>query len=339
MEKKLKQQIDWSESFLLEHLPQIGELDWLEFKRREIISFETDEHKNKANLAKEISSIANSGGGYLVLGIDNDTKKILEGGIPIDIKGGTKEWLMNILPTLVDPPLKEFRVIEIVGNELGSTIESGKAVYVVDIDDSTIAPHQSVLDNKYYHRSGCRSLPSNNRIIMDIAGRQKYPSLKVMLNYGFVNISNPNRLLREGERRILIITIENIGRVFAKYVNVICLIPKYLCNEGFILSNDVPIVEKDHREFARIVRENVITETKSFDGVILTRNPGRYVPLLPGSNHSFSIPLSDNFESHKFNFVKENPIIYWELYADNMPKMSESLSMNKINVDYDLPFD
>lgn len=334
----MKQQVEWNEKFIREYLPQIGEQDWLEFKSGAIIDFSQDENRKKMNLSKEISAIANSGGGYIVFGIDNDTKKILDGGIPISFKNGTKEWLVNILPTFVDPPLKEFRVIEITGNQSGTPIETGKAIYVLDVDDSTLAPHQSVIDNKYYHRSGSRSLPSNNRIVMDIAGRQKYPSLILTINYGFVNISNPNRLLREGERRILIINIENIGRIFAKYINVICLVPEYLCNEGFIYNNDVQIIEKNQRRYVRIVRENVITETKSFDGVILNRNPGRYVPLLPEFNHSFSVPLVDNFENHSFNFVNGNPVIFWELYADNMPKMSETLSMNKIKIDVDLPF-
>lgn len=317
-----------------------GEHDWYEVKGNREIDFTLPDLNPKwqEDLSKAISALSNSGGGYLVLGAIESTKNIkLDGnGINRKIKNnGTKKWLEDFLHTLTDPFIHGMNVYEFLkfqGVELPDT-----ALYIVEIDDSPIAPHQAK-DHKYYVRIGSSSKPANNQIVMDIIGRQKYPELKVTFTYGFVNRSDPNYLLREGERWVLIVNIENIGRVYAKYVNVILEIPRYLCHSGYIDNFEIPVFEKNYIKYARFVRENVITENKSLDEQILGRNPGRFDPILPGRNLAFAIPLADDFEMHSMNFVRNNPEIYWYLYADNMPKLSEKISMKAIKIDQSLPF-
>ena len=317
-----------------------GEHDWYEVKGCREIDFTLPNFNPKwqEDLSKAISALSNSGGGYLILGAIESMKTItLDGdGINRRIKqNGTKKWLEDFLHTLTDPFIQGMNVYEFAkfqGNQLPET-----ALYIVEIDDSTIAPHQAK-DHKYYVRIGSSSKPANNQIVLDILGRQKYPELKVIFTYGFVNRTDPNYLLREGEQFVLIVNIENVGRVYAKYVNIILEIPQYLCHRGYIDHFDIPVFEKNYVKYARFIRENVITESKSLDEQIIGRNPGRFDPILPGRNQGFSIPLADDFERQSVYFVRNNPEIHWSLFADNMPKLSEKISMNAIKIDQTLPF-
>ena len=63
-------------------------------------------------LSRQISAFANGGGGQLFLGVDDNGR--VDEGIPTNIKGGgTRSWLEDMIPGLVDPPLKRFNVFEI----------------------------------------------------------------------------------------------------------------------------------------------------------------------------------------------------------------------------------
>jgi len=97
---------DWDEEYLL-NLP-IGEFDWLEAKGRrglDLTLSSVDENDVKSTMSKAISAFANSGGGTLVFGLANPNKQwqVDDGGIDLAIKKpNTREWLEDIIPTLVD---------------------------------------------------------------------------------------------------------------------------------------------------------------------------------------------------------------------------------------------
>lgn len=317
----MKELIQWDEYYILNSLPP-GENDRLEFKGRKVIDLSipgiTDIDRDL--LSKALSAMANSGGGILILGINDKTRQVDDGGIYVTIKqNGTREWLEDLLPQLVDPPIVKINVYEIKGSIPNSQILPNRAIYVVDIGDSPQAPHQA-LDNRYYGRVAGKSRPLSHRMVLDIINRQQYPKIKIGFNLAYVNTSDPNLYVSEGEHIYLIVTFENFGSIFAKYVNCLLYIPKYLLDEGAIRSVlSGQIIEMEGIKYVRVPKENVIQESYDLQGRIVGRSPGRFTPILPGRTQSMQIPLADMFLQHKYNFTRQTPKIIWELYADNAP--------------------
>jgi len=142
---------DWDEDYILS-LPKEND----EFDRKGARLLDTkagakeDEILNE--LAKQLSAFANTGGGQIVYGVEDDGTIGL-GGVSIDMKpGGTKEWLERKIPGLTEFEIVGFAVHEFVPKSSSSRIAQGKALYVVEVPDSDSAPHQSVRDKKW----GCR---------------------------------------------------------------------------------------------------------------------------------------------------------------------------------------
>lgn len=331
------QSIYWDEEYLKNNIP-FHEYDWLECKgRKELdISLPGVSDINRAGLGKVISALANSGGGYIVLGINDKTKDIDEGGININLKQGTKEWLEDILPSLVDPRLIKFNVYEITSKCENSKIHKDKAIYVIEIVDSGLAPHQSAIDHVYYIRSGSRSTPASNRIVMDILGRQKYPNILPSFSYAYNNSSDPNKYLRSGENKLLITKLTNEGNVLAEYVNVILFIPKYLLAKGYADSQRFPLIEIESIMYYRCIRENVISEIYNARGEFIGREPGSRSPILPKRYHTFSIPIVSKGDFDLDRSYSLNSEIIWEIYADNMPFNNGTFAMSSIRIEPNL---
>jgi hypothetical protein len=105
--------------------------------------------------AKALSAFANSGGGSLIIGVEDDGT--LSGVEPNRGQATVRDWLEQKIPNLHDYPIADFRV-HTIEPAATSQIPSGKVI--VDVGDSALAPHQSKRDKIYYHRSAGRSLPA-----------------------------------------------------------------------------------------------------------------------------------------------------------------------------------
>lgn len=212
---------DWDEDYLLS-LPQ--EDSTFERKGSHMLDVtlpNTNEGKVRAELAKQLSAFANSGGGRIIYGL-TDQGAIDQRGVARTVKGNqsTKEWLEDLIPTATDPEIIGANVYEVAGSRRGSRINSGKAVFVVDVPDSDRAPHQSKGDFLYYVRVGGKSQPAPHRLIEDIRNRVKYPKVTV-LHPTMVGLSIPreNLPIVRGNIRINInLLLKNTGRVMASNV-------------------------------------------------------------------------------------------------------------------------
>jgi len=136
---------------------------------------------NAQSLASEIVAFANSGGGHLVIGVQDDGTI---DGVPRMYKGTatTRDWLEQVVPDLVSYPLQDFRVHEVEPDE-SSLIPSDHVVIVIDIGDSMQAPHQSAITKIYHHRSGGRSLPAPHHFLEMLRGREAYPSQRIAYSW------------------------------------------------------------------------------------------------------------------------------------------------------------
>jgi hypothetical protein len=213
----MKEPRDWDEEYILTNLP-VGEFDWFEAKGSMVVKPES-KYIDRDLLSKAISAFANSGGGTLVLGLklSGNNWIIDNGGIVKSLgKTSTREWLEDIIPTLVEVSLKDFNVYEPSRRVESSQLALDKAIFVIQVHDSFFAPHQAS-DRRYYGRVAGKSRPLGHRFVMDILGRRKDPIIDLEFFYAFDKSLKIN---------FLEILMHNHGRVYANYVNTFVSIPE-----------------------------------------------------------------------------------------------------------------
>ena len=184
-----------------------------------------------AALSRQVSAFANGAGGKLYIGLNDEGE--IDGGVPVDLKGGgTRSWLEDVIPGCVDPPLRRFNVFEVPHPErqARTRIKPGHAVYVIEIEASEDAPHQA-FDYRYYIRIAGKSRPMGNVHIKDVLQRTRHPRVDLVRvgPYG-----SPERVSSDprGPKVLLCFQtfINNLGRTLAHHVGVELLVPRPLVN-------------------------------------------------------------------------------------------------------------
>ncbi|MGY3445526.1 AlbA family DNA-binding domain-containing protein [Bradyrhizobium sp. USDA 4473] len=128
-------------------------------------------------LCKDVSALANSAGGLLIYGIEEDKSA----GKPSKVDDGvvdpkiTKDWIEQILNSKVQPRMDGVRIERV-------DMETGKYGYVISVQQSQIGPHQAP-DGKYYKRFNFQSVPMHDYEIRDIMRRSTTPHLYVKFSF------------------------------------------------------------------------------------------------------------------------------------------------------------
>jgi len=296
----------------------IEESSELEYKAA--VALQRD-NERVVELTKDVSSFANANGGILIYGIsENKVSKHLPDNIdPVNRKAIGKEWLEQILNAKIRPRIHGIKIHVIAMPE-----NEDQVVYVLEIPKGETA-HQA--ENKlYYRRHNFMVEPLFDYEIRDIMGRQKNPRINV--NFDIVKQSSfkPGTAFTPGMREYerssywLNIYAENVGNVYAKYVNLILTIPKR-CMRG-------NTYDPRNQSIEEIKAENTIRDLVApnagwhYEGPIAKPKqygPARYEPVLPGMRMLLtSIPINDSSTESGNN-------ISWRVYADNMePKSGET---------------
>lgn len=315
----------WDEQYVLGLPP--GEHNWVEFKGARLLDFSLSGVKvgDVLNeLSRQLSAFANSGGGHIVYGIKNtplnQPRVVDEGGVSNQLKNGTKEWLEDVIPNLVEYPLTDFNVYAIVRNEPDSLIEEDKAIYVVSIQDSLQAPHQAN-DGRYYARVAGKTKPISHRLVSDIANRPRHPKMAIELEI----VEDNDKLFLDGRCR-------NVGKIYANYVVIFLYVPTDIVNAPFL-----DVLEKNGSEYYEEVYRNLHRDVVNSQyspgvmgdpGVSLQRFITRYEPVLPRlafDLRRFEIPLT-KYRLRQYANVN----VYWELFADNAPPDEGAIAIKKI---------
>lgn len=193
-------------------LPQ-GEHDYFERKSGQLFN----DSGLLGKLAKTLSALANSGGGHIVLGVD-DTGVF--DGVPSQRgRTPTREWLEQQIPNLLAYPLSDFRV-HVVERLTPSDIPADRDVIVVDVGDSALAPHQCLQDGggarkyTYYYRQAGHSVPAPHFHLELL--RQRLVNPVVEVSFQSVHIRDAYRV--DGSiflETVLLFYATNKGRVAA----------------------------------------------------------------------------------------------------------------------------
>lgn len=153
---------------------QIEETLTLEYKASPAL---TRDSKNVDEMCKDVSAMANSAGGQIIYGIEEDKKSHK----PIRVDDGvidekiTREWIVQILNSRIQPRIDAVRVQRVSLSQTGHG-------YVISVPATVAGPHQAP-DKKYYKRFELQSAPMEDYEIRDIMRRATTPDLQVVLSF------------------------------------------------------------------------------------------------------------------------------------------------------------
>ncbi len=121
----------------------------IEFKNAKALS---NDKMVKKEISKDISSFANSDGGIIFYGIDEENHVASKLSF-IDGNIFSKEWLENIIISTIQQKIENLKIIPV---RFEGDIK--KSIYVVKIPKSFYSPHLNG-DKKYYKRYNFQSVP------------------------------------------------------------------------------------------------------------------------------------------------------------------------------------
>jgi hypothetical protein len=147
----------------------------LEYKASPALSRQS---KEVQELCKDVSAMANSAGGLIIYGIEEDKKTHK----PVRVDDGvtdekiTREWIQQIISSNVHPRIDRISVQRVPLSDTGFG-------YVISIEPTLNGPHQAP-DKKYYKRFELEAKPMDDYEIRDIMRRATTPELEVQLTFG-----------------------------------------------------------------------------------------------------------------------------------------------------------
>jgi len=294
---------------------QPTEHDFQEFKGSGFLEADQDSPRPDfiVDLSKQVAAFANAAGGRLFIGLDDEG--IPDGGVSTVIKNGTREWLEDVIPGSVSPPLAEFNVYEVTGDRLpDSNIDPGRAVYVLEIPTGPDAPYQSQ-DYRYYLRIAGKSRPMGHRHVLDVMHRSKHPEVHLSRIDPFGSPKCTDRDHRGPSARFRFRAhIENRGRILAQHVGAELVLPRWAVT----------------RETRKLMSQP--------NNARITQRPGEIVffyyhpiPLFPTQEVVFCDLFVVVHPTNCEHFLREVPV-GWRTYADDAPVREGRFDIGRFSI-------
>lgn len=290
---------EWDEDYIL-GLPT-DEFDWIEYKASQKFA----DPAWLQDMSKYVSAWGNYDGGYIVFGVKDPGGRPsaieIDGGVSVAIKPKLGDWLDEVLPRLVEPPLQRITTKLIYPKAHGSKILPGHAVIAVNIPESELAPHQA-LDRKYYQRLGRKLNPLKHRAIQDITSRRRHAKIRTTIRIHSTGFSEPSMFWK----------VENVGRVLALHWKVVIRFPTEINGQGILFKEEKCVIGETD-------------DGKSFLELRIPQMMGS--PLFPGSDVSRSFELAVvNYEEQLKPSIEA---IRVTTFADDMPAFEETIDLNE----------
>jgi predicted HTH transcriptional regulator len=149
---------------------KVEELISLEFKSGDSLGFEPGKKKE---LSKDVSSFANSAGGLIIYGI-NENNHVAESISFIDGNTITKEWVEQVIHSNIQRKIDGILIIPVRFEN-----DVSKTVYVIKIPVSNQAPHMAS-DNRYYKRYNFQSVPMEEYEVRNLYNRLQKTDLSIV---------------------------------------------------------------------------------------------------------------------------------------------------------------
>ncbi len=145
----------------------------LDFKAAQALE-KTD--KKKEEIAKDVSSFANSDGGIIVYGVAEKNHRA-DSISYVDGNDITKEWLEQVINSKISKRIAGVQIFPVRFDD-----DISKTVYVVKIPRSENAPHMSS-DHRYYRRFNFVSVPMEDYEVKDSVLRPNKTKLQIVTYY------------------------------------------------------------------------------------------------------------------------------------------------------------
>jgi hypothetical protein len=143
----------------------------LEYKRSDALA-KTD--PKRTEISKDVSAMANSAGGVIVYGVDE--QKARNGPIRLDDGIDQNEYPTEWLEQVIDSRIQ--RRIEGVKVQPVRMSSNGRHVYVVSVPQSNRAPHMAA-DHRYHKRLGTTTARMEEYEVRDVGRRSESPDLYI----------------------------------------------------------------------------------------------------------------------------------------------------------------
>ena len=171
----MKLPIEWEKNDLLE-LIRVGAEEDISRDWKQAGALASNE-RAKAEIGKDVSAFANSDGGIVVYGLEENNAPPHKAVAlsPIDPIQFPPEWLENVIRSRIKPPIQGLRIKPINLTKH----HPGQVAYVVYVPRSVTA-HQTS-DKRYYKRREFQSEPMEDYEIRLAMHRATWPTYKVRL--------------------------------------------------------------------------------------------------------------------------------------------------------------
>jgi len=282
--------IKWTKQ-RLEKMIADGEEENLKLDYKRAASLDATDPK-KSEITKDVSSFANSAGGVVIYGIaESQDPQLPHCFDPIERSKFSKEWLEQVIQTI------QPRIEGLVIHSVAISKSKNTACYVVEIPKSKTA--HMARDRRYHKRHNFTTVQMEDHEIRDVMNRHQHPQIK-----GKIFIRKPIKPFKEGW---IMVKLENIGQVMAKYYMVELQIPWDL--DGFIKIDKPVIGGRDIYGDYYLVRLR--------DGI-------PEAPLFPRSSikleRKFSTDIA-RIELKKHRELMPRPFVSVSVFADEMPPL------------------
>ena len=289
----LNKAYNWKYSDLLELIHNnMTEYKYLEYKSLDALTpFE------KAEISKDVSSFANSGGGIIVYGIKEvkngeRIELLLEDGLELNTRY-SKEWLENIIFSNISPRIKGIFI-----NPVKTPRE--KYIYVVIIPQSDTA-HMAA-NNRYYKRHNFKAEPMEDYEVREIINRQGQARLQPLFTV-------PRKT--NGQAAVeLTILLRNTGNIFIRHFALELFVPETLIAE--------PIIKSGRKQFRNNVSYREYLRQSDFEQYVFP--------------HFHTFLSSDFLPLLSISRLLENPnsALKWTIYTDKGRPQKGSTSIQTI---------
>lgn len=255
----------------------------------------------KAEVTKDVSSFANSSGGVLIYGVaefnDELLKHLPECLDPIQRREISKEWLDQVIQT-IQPRIEGVAIHPVTISESDNTV-----CYVVEVPQSHTA--HMARDHRYHKRHNFTTAQMEDYEVRDVMNRRTHPKIKASI---FIN-KGANRTKPEG---VMLVKLENVGRVLANHVMVELEVPLDL-NGPISVEKPVIMGHDDDGDYYLARLTTGVPSTPVF--------PGSDVTLRRAISTHTRIELLNNRPVNSRRYVKAS------VFADEMPALRDKLDI------------